>query len=157
MAGQFFEDIPEGLTEESEQFVASRAEMLAYARENDPWPIHVDEEFAKSTVFGDITASFGYVVSLFFRGVHTLPINKRSTGDAFLGVLEWQRVRFRRAVRPGDTLRVRVTVVSKQLGRNGDRGTVNSQWQILNQDDEVVIELESVALYRTRSGPPTPA
>lgn len=151
MAELYFEDIPEGLTEESEQFVATRAEMLAYARENDPWPIHVDEDFATSTVFGDVTASFGYVVSLFFRAAHTLPINRATTGDAFLGALEW-RVRFRRAVKPDNLLRVRMTVVSKQLGRNGDRGTVSSEWQILNQDDEAVVELDIVSLYRTRSG-----
>jgi len=110
------------------------------------------KDLAKSTVFGDLTASFGYVLSLFFRGVHTLPFNQESRGEAFLGALEWQRVRFRKAVRADETLRVRMTVVSKQLGRRGDRGTVNSRWDIVNQDGDVVVDLEMVTLYRTRGG-----
>lgn len=85
----FFEDVSPGLVEESAPIIASRAEMQRYARQNDPWPIHVDDDFAKTTVYGDITASFGYVVSLFFRALHTLPINQSSRGDAFLGALEW--------------------------------------------------------------------
>jgi acyl dehydratase len=150
MAVQFFEDIVVGTVEESGSFVADRADMVAYAQANDPWPIHVDQHFAEGTVFGDITASFGYVVSLFFRAVHTLPINQGSLGDAFLGALEWERVRFRKAVLPDDRLRVRVTVVSKQLGRKGDRGTVTSRCEILNHHDDVVVDLDMVCLYRTR-------
>lgn len=76
----YFEDFPLGYAEESPEVEAPREEMLAYARENDPWPIHVDEEFAASTAFGGIIASFGYVVSLFFRGIHALPVNQAS-GD----------------------------------------------------------------------------
>lgn len=150
MAELFFEDIREGVVEESDTFVANRDDMLEYARQNDPWPIHVDEEFARSTVFGDVTASFGYVVSLFFRGVHTLPINQDARGDAFLGALEWQ-VKFRKAVRPDDRLRVRMTVVGKQLGRSGDRGTVRSNWEILNEDGDAVVTIEMVTLYRCRA------
>ncbi len=152
MTEQFFEDIAEGHVEESDEFIADRTEMITYAAANDPWPIHMDEAFATETVFGDITASFGYVVSLFFRAVHTLPVNRDSRRDAFLGALEWERVRFRKAVLPDDRLRVRMTIVSKQLGRKGDRGTVKSSWEIVNQDDEVVVALEMVALYRTRGG-----
>ncbi len=127
--------------------------MVAYATANDPWPIHTDEGFARQTVFGGITASFGYVVSLFFRAVHTLPINQGSRGHAFLGALEWHRVRFRKAVVPDDRLRVRMTITSKQLGSKGDRETVKSRWEVINHDDEVVVDLEMVALYRTPRRP----
>src|SRR4051812_29404328 len=104
----YFEDFPIGLTQESPELEVSREEMLAYARDNDPWPIHADEEFAAATVFGGVIASFGYVVSLFFRGVHQLPANQ-SSGEGFIGAVGWQ-VAFRSAVRPGERLRVRMTV-----------------------------------------------
>lgn len=100
-------------------------------------------------LFEDISVD---VVTPFFRAVHSLPLNQGSSGDAFLGALEWQRVRFRKAVRPGDRLRVRMAITSKALGRNGDRGTVNSRWDVLNQNGDAVVELEMVALYRTRNG-----
>jgi acyl dehydratase len=147
---QYFEDFEIGSSDVSDSFVASRSEMLSYARENDPWPIHVDEEFARGSVFGDITASFGYVLSLFFRAVHSMPSNRAIRGDAFLGAVAWENVRFRKAVMPDDRLTVRATTIAKQLGRNGDRGTITSHWEIVNQDNAVVIDLDIVSLYRTR-------
>jgi hypothetical protein len=79
-----FEDFHVGDTEVSGEVSADQREMIAYARENDPFPIHTDPEAAAQTVFGGIIAPWGYTVSLFFRAAHTMRFNRESR-DAFLG------------------------------------------------------------------------
>lgn len=130
-----FEDFPVGFVQESPEIEASREEMLAYARENDPWRIHIDEQFAAATSLGGIIASFGYVVSLFFRGVHALPINQAS-GEGFVAAVGWE-VAFRNAVRPGDRLRVRMTITDKSPSSKPGRGLIVSRSEILDGDGAV--------------------
>ena len=144
----YFEDFPVGFAEESPEIEASREEMLAYARENDPWPIHVDEEFASSTPFGGIIASFGYVVSLFFRGVHSLPVNQAS-GEGFIAAVGWQ-VEFRNAVRPGDRVRVRMTVKEKRPSSRAGRGVITTHNEVMDSAGEVKVVIEVTSLYRSR-------
>src|SRR3954452_22200103 len=107
-----FGDIRVGHVEESPEVEVSRDEMVAYARANDPFPIHVDEEFAATTPYGELIASFGYVVSLFFRGLHAMPSNQQGT-EGFIGAVAW-KLESRGAVRSGDRLRVRTAVADKR-------------------------------------------
>src|SRR4051794_12686681 len=106
------DDIRVGHVGGSPEGGGSRDEMGAYARANDPFPIHVDERFAATTPYGELIASFGYVVSLFFRGLHALPTNQQGT-EGFIGAVGWN-VEFRNPVRAGDRLRVRMTVADKR-------------------------------------------
>jgi acyl dehydratase len=144
----YFDDVEIGYVEESESVPVDRAEMVAYAAANDPWPIHVDADAASATPFGDVIASFGYVVSLLFRANHTLPFN-RASQPSFLGALEW-RVQFRKAVFGGDRLHDRMTFTSKRLTSKGDRGVVTSEHELINQDGEVVVVIEVVSLHLCR-------
>jgi acyl dehydratase len=144
----YFDDVEVGYVEESASVLVDRAEMVAYAAGNDPWPIHVDAEAASATPFGDVIASFGYVVSLLFRANHTLRSTQASQ-PSFLGALEW-RVQFRKAVFGGDRLRDRMTFTSKRLTSKGDRGVVTSQHELINQDGESVVVIEVVSLQLCR-------
>jgi acyl dehydratase len=148
----YYEDIEVGYSETSAEVAVDRDEMVAYAQRNDPWPIHVDEDFARTTPAGGLIASFGYVVSLFFRGMHTLNVNK-GTQAGFLGAVGWQ-VAFRSGVRGDDRLRVTNTVLSKRLASKGDRGVVVSRCDVVNQEDvvRVVVEVTSIYLCREASG-----
>jgi acyl dehydratase len=144
----YFDDIEIGYVEESESVLVDREEMVTYAAANDPWPIHVDVEAASATPFGDVIASFGYVVSLLFRANHTLHTTQASQ-PSFLGALEW-RVQFRKAVFGGDRLHDRITFTAKRLTSRGDRGVVTSQHELINQDGEPVVVIEVVSLQLCR-------
>jgi len=144
----YFDDVEVGYVEDGDDVPVDAAEMVAYAIENDPWPIHTDEAAASASPFGEVIASFGYVVSLFFRAVHKLQINQRSQA-AFLGALEW-RVQFRGPVRGGDTLHVRCTVTGARLSSKGDRGVVTTQNELVNQHGETVVIIDVVSLNLTR-------
>jgi hypothetical protein len=87
---RYFDDVRVGYREESAEFMVVGEEMLAYAKEYDPFPIHTDHEYAAGTPFGGLIAPLGYVVSLFFRAVHTLPSNQGPLSQSLLGGLQWQ-------------------------------------------------------------------
>lgn len=144
----YFEDLVEGYVADSAEVIADRDEMVAYAERNDPYPIHVDEQFAATTPFGGLVASFGYTVSLYLRVIHDMEL-ALVTESTFLGALEW-RVTFRGAIRPGDRLHVRETIVSKRLASTGNRGVVTSRNDVVNQHDESPITIEVVWLIATR-------
>ena len=146
--GDWFEDFYPGWTDEAGPIRVDGAEMIEYARVNDPWPIHVDEEAAAA--HGGVTASFGYTVSLFFRLAHQAPAN-REPSAGFLGGLGWQ-VTFPRSVHAGDELRLRMTVKSTRLTSRGDRGIIVTDCVLTNQQDETVVTIEVTSMYRTRPG-----
>ncbi len=61
-------------------------------------------------------------------------------------------LRWVRPVRPGDRLRVRVTVLEANRSRSKpDRGMVRSLVEVLNQNGEVVMSLRPMNLMRCRS------
>ena len=149
MSSIYFEDVVVGYVEESSEAVVDGVEMVRYAEQNDPHAIHIDEAFARSTPFGKRVASFGYVVSLYLRLIHTLEF-ARAQLPAFLGGLEW-RVQFHHPVYADDRLHVRLAVTDKRLTSRGDRGLVTSRYEIVNQHEATVITIDVVTLLATRS------
>ncbi len=67
-------------------------------------------------------------------------------------------LRWTRPVRPGDVLRIRVTVLEATRSRSRpDRGMVRSLVEVLNQNGEIVMTLKPMNLLRCRSSlPPLP-
>lgn len=110
----YFENLPVGHVEESEPLETDRVEMIAYARANDPYPIHTDPDVARQTPFGDVIASFGYTVSLYMRLMHRLDLI-HSTQAGSLGAVGWE-VTFGGPVRPGDQ-----TVCDTRSSTSGSR------------------------------------
>jgi acyl dehydratase len=148
MTDLYFEDIEIGDVEETAPLPADRDEMIAYAGANDPFPIHLDPAVAAAMGFGDVIASFGYTISLYLRLVHKLD-TIRSAQAGFVGVLSWE-VTFGAAVRPGDDLRMRHTVVDKRLTSRGDRGLITSRNELLNQRDEIPVSIDAMWLLATQ-------
>ena len=53
----YFEDLEPGFEQRSgESYLVKRAELISFARRWDPQPFHVDEEVAKDSMFGGLTA-----------------------------------------------------------------------------------------------------
>jgi hypothetical protein len=114
-----FEDLVEGHVGESSEVFADRDDMVAYAERNDPYPIHVDEQFAATSPFGGLVASFGYTVSLYLRIIHDMELF-RATGSTFMGVLEWRsRFAARSARRPPTRPRDDIEQAAREQGQRG--------------------------------------
>lgn len=144
-----FEDLAEGAVFWGEEIVADADAMVDYARRYDPWPFHVDAEAAKETPFGGLVASAGYTFSLWCQSVHTI-IRTPGTEWAFLGGYELH-VKLLQPVRPGDRLRLKLSIGSKRRSSRAGRGHVDSVHVLMRQDDMAVFSVELALLMATRT------
>jgi acyl dehydratase len=143
---RYYEDLVEGVVEESGTRTVTREELIAFASQYDPQYFHADETAAKSSFFGDVIAS----------GIHTMAIWRQLDHEIAQDIkwicgVAWDDVRFPKAVRPGDTLRAKAQCLSKRLsGSDPRRGVVVCQYTLLNQDDEVVFTCRSTNLVERK-------
>jgi acyl dehydratase len=123
-------------------------EVIEFARQFDPQPIHTDPEAARAGPFGGLIASGWHTVSLTMR---VLVDNYLARG-ASLASPGVDELRWLQPVRPGDVLRVRATVVEARRSQSKpDRGLVRTKIEVLNQDERVVMSLTAMNLFRCRS------
>ena len=116
-------------------------------------PLHLDEEFASKTEFGQ-----RIVNSLFTLGLMIgITVNDTTLGTtvANLGMTD---VKFPKPVFHGDTLRVTTEVLSKRESRSRpDAGIVELLHKAINQKGEVVAECRRQAMMRRRPADATGA
>ena len=140
-AERYFEDYYVGMVDEFGEVSVTADEIVEFARRYDPQPMHLD---ARDGLIASGWHTAAMVMRLFVENylskVATLP----SPG---IDELRWMR-----PVRPGDTLRVRVTVVETRRSRSKpDRGLVHGLVEVLNQRGEVVMSQRPMNLMRCRS------
>jgi acyl dehydratase len=146
---RYFEDyVPSSVFEYGEIRV-SEAEIIEFARRFDPQDMHVDPAAASRGRFGGLIASGWHTTAMMMRVVvdHFLP-KHASLGSPGIDELRWLQ-----PVRPGDVLRVRVTVLEVTRSRSKpDRGIVRSLMEVLNQRGEVAMSLKAMNIIGCRSG-----
>jgi acyl dehydratase len=146
----YWEDFPVGKVREFGGRVITREEILAFARQFDPQPFHVDEEAARGSLFGGLCAS----------GWHTCALAMRMMCDAYLleaaslGSPGLDSIKWTKPVYPDDTLRVRLEVLeARPMTSRPDVGLVRSRWQVLNQRGEMVLVMEGWGMFARRPAP----
>ena len=142
----YFEDFPVGAVFQTGSVTVTEAEIIAFARQFDPQVMHVDPVAAAQGATGGLIASGWHSVSLMMRlyAEDILPAN----GLPAPGVDE---VRWHSPVRPGDTLRLRVSILDARVSRTKpDRGVIHPLMEMLNQRDEVVLSMKPINLMRRR-------
>lgn len=111
-------------------------------------PLHVDEEFCKTTVFGGRVAHGPLVLSTAIGLMSQLNwIDGTALG--LLG-LAWD---FHGPVKLGDTISAKVTPLEARPSRKPDRGVLKLGFAVVNQRDEVVETGSIVLLMRRRPDP----
>jgi acyl dehydratase len=126
----------------------NEAEIIAFAKEYDPQPFHVDPVAAAAGPVGGLIASGWHTTSMMMRQL----VEHFVSGETALGAAGIDEIRWPRPVRPGDTLRVRATVLDARRSRSKpDRGIVTSAVEITNQDGETVMTMKGTNFFLTRS------
>jgi acyl dehydratase len=146
---RYFEDFTVGETHELGSRTLSQDQILAFAREYDPQPFHVDPEAAKSSIFGGLIASGWQTVAIFMA----LLVNGLLNDTASLGSPGIDGIQWLKPVRPGDRLsaRFRVLEVTPSKSRP-DRGIVKSQGEVTNQDGALVMTIRAANFFGRRPG-----
>jgi acyl dehydratase len=146
---RFFEDYQAGRVYEFGAIAVSEAEIIEFASRYDPQYFHVDPAKAAASEFGGIIASGFHTASIVMRlyADHYLP------RSASLGSPGVENLRWRHPVRPGDRVRIRITILEARPSRSKpDRGIVRTQVEAMNQTDELVLSMTAVNIVRRRQG-----
>lgn len=145
---RYFEDYRPGAVYEFGDVTMDEARIIEFAREFDPQPIHVDPDAAARGMYGGIIAS----------GFHTTAVMMRLLADnylsrvASLGSPGIDELRWLLPVRPGDTLRLRLTILdARRSASKPDRGIVRTRAEMTNQHGQPVLRLVATNFLLTRT------
>ena len=148
-ADRYFEDYIAGQIHELGTVTVSETEIIDFARQFDPQYFHIDPEKAKASRFGGIIASGWHTTSLVMR----LYVDHYLSHVASLASPGVDEIRWPNPVRPGDSLRVRVTVLESRPSRSKpDRGIVRGKIEAFNQRDEPVLSMIGLSIIGRRPG-----
>lgn len=144
---RYFEDYAPGLVVDCGTFTIDEQAIIAFGKEYDPQPFHVDPAAAVSSPVGGLIASGWQTCGLAMR----LLVEHFISGETALGSSGIDELRWPRPVRPGDTLSVRVTVTGARRSRSKpDRGIVQSTTEAANQRGEIVMTMKATNFFLTR-------
>lgn len=144
---RYFEDYQVGASYEYGYLTVTEAEILEFAERFDPQPIHLDPAYAATGPFGGLIASGWHSAGLLMR----LFADHYLSRVASLASPGCDELRWAAPLRPGDQLRLRVTILETRPSRSKpDRGLVHTQAQLLNQNDQCPISLRAMNILRRR-------
>lgn len=147
---RYFEDFAVGDVFELGSRSLTQEQIIAFGREYDPQPFHVDPEAAKSGPFGTLIASGWQTVGIFMSLlVHNLINDTISLGSPGIEGIEW-----RKPVKAGDRLTAQVRVYEATPSKSRkDRGILKTEGQLTNQNGELVMTIRAVNFFGRRPAP----
>ena len=147
----YWEDMPVGFIRDLGQVTPTREAIVAFAREFDPQPFHLDDAAARASVFGALCASGWHTCAMAMR----LMVDHFLRESASLGSPGLESIKWLRPVFPDDTLRLQHRVVeSRPMASRPDVGLVRTVWEMFNQRGEQVLHMEGYGMFRRRHPAP---
>lgn len=141
----FFEDLEVGQTRTTGEVEVSAEEIVEFARHWDPQPFHVDPEAARRSPVGGLSAAGCHVFC-----IASLLANQLKPLAVIAGLK--QELEYPAPVRPGDRLALKSRCVDKRESRSKpDRGVVNFEAEIFNQEGSTVLRMRSTLLLARRT------
>jgi acyl dehydratase len=145
----YFEDFEPGQDIDLGTRTVTEDEIVAFARQYDPQPFHVDRDAAAESIYGGVIASGWHTCAMMMRVVVDGLLGRSSS----MGSPGLDGVRWLAPVRAGDTLNVHYqTVQVKASASKPDRGVVWSKWVAINQHGEAVCTVEGMGMFGRRPG-----
>ena len=145
----FFEDFVVGSSYEFGEYHVTEEEILQFASMYDPQPFHLSDEEGKKTLFGGLCASGWHTCSMGMRMiVDNMP--KEDTGT--MGSPGIDELRWLKPVFPGDTLRMKATILDKKESRSRPKmGSVFMLNEMFNQKNEIVMSNKPIVMCMKRN------
>jgi acyl dehydratase len=145
---RYFEDYTAGAIYEYGYLTVTERDIIDFAEQFDPQPIHTDRIFAEAGPFAGLIASGWHSAGLLMR----LFANHYLSRVASLASPGVDDLRWSTPLRPGDTLRLRTTILDRRPSRSKpDRGIVYTKAELLNQDDRCPISLQAMNILLRRN------
>ena len=143
----YFEDFQPGAINEYGPRLVSREEIIAFAAEFDPQPMHLDEEAGRASMLGGLAAS----------GWHTCCLMMRLAADGFIlnsasmGAPGVDEVRWLAPLRPGRSITLRTTTLeTRPSASRPEMGFVKMLFEVIDDAGVTVMTLSSSLILRRR-------
>ena len=144
-----FEDFPQGHFGSFGPRFVSRDEIIAFASEFDPQPMHLDEQAALQSMLKGLSGSGWHLCSLMMRMMFDGFIGR----TASLGSPGVDEVRWLSPLRPGDDLMLEVDVVEARTSKSRPKlGIVKFKCTVRNAAGQALCEMTSPILIERREG-----
>jgi len=128
--------------------LVTREEIVAFAAEFDPQPMHLDEAAASATLLGGLAGS----------GWHSCALMMRMMADGFLldsasmGAPGVEDVRWLAPLRPGTQVRLRVSVLDTRASKSRPgMGLTRIQYDLIDESDAVITTMTSTMMLGRRA------
>jgi len=145
---RYWEDFKVGEVEQIGGKRVEKDEVIAFAKQFDPQPFHVDEGAAKASMYGGLIASGWHTCAMVMRMMCDAYLShSASVGSPGIDNLKWLK-----PVRPGDTINARRTTIETRVSKSRpDIGIVNNLWEVFNQNGEMVLSMQGYGMFRRRN------
>lgn len=135
MTDRYLEDFSAGQKFGSGRLRVERDRIKSFAAEFDPQPFHLDEDAARSSLFGGLAASGWHTAALTMR---LLVESELKPAGGIVGA-GFDEFRWPRPVRPGDELHLEIEVLETRSSRSrADQGVIKVRTTTMNQNGEPV-------------------
>jgi acyl dehydratase len=142
--GLTFDEFELGACYSSQGRTVTESDVVTFAGlSGDYNPLHTDAEFARQTPFGERIAHGMLTVSMATGMANWTGIFEGTT----LALME-QVIRYKGAVRFGDTVHLELEVLEKKASSKPDRGVVRFAARVCNQRQELIVDGEWTLLMR---------
>ena len=145
MTTVYYEDFAAGQTREFGPRMVTREEIVGFASEFDPQPMHLDEEAAKRSMLKGLSGSGWHLCSVMMRLLFDGFIGR----TASLGSPGVSEVRWMAPLRPDDNLTLDVDVTEARVSKSRpDTGIVTFKCTARNAAGVALCEMTSPIIVR---------
>lgn len=143
MKTRWYDDFSPGEIFISPGKTITESEIIDWGFKYDPQPFHISTVDAQKHMYGGLIASGWMLATYGFRLFMAInPFSGSSLGSPGCDELRWQQ-----PVRPNDTIRTYTTITGMRTSDSKpDRGIINLEWDIKNQNELTVMSLKSIQL-----------
>ncbi len=142
-----YEDLRVGDVLDLGSKTVSAEEIIEFAGEFDPQPMHLDPAAGNAGILGGLSASGWHTCSMFMRMMCDAFVLK-STSQGSPGI---EYVRWKKPVHAGDTLTGSLGIVAMRRSKSrANLGFATCRGELTNQRGETVLELENTGMFLLR-------
>jgi acyl dehydratase len=127
--------------------LVTREEIVAFAAEFDPQPMHLDEAAASATLLGGLAASGWHSCCLLMRMIADgFVLDSTSMGAPGIDELQWLK-----PLRPGTTVRIRVTVLESRASKSRpEMGLTKFRYEMIDEAGDCLTSMVTIAMLGRR-------
>lgn len=149
MAKIYWEDFKAGAVTEYGPRLVTREEIVAFAAEFDPQPMHLDEDAARASLLGGLAASGWHSCCIMMQMMaEGFVLNSSSMGAPGVDEVKWLA-----PVRPDARLTLRMTVLDTRASKTWpDRGFVKALFELFTESGQRVMTQTASLMFGCRPG-----